>query len=98
MTSVRLSKNVVFRSFGTETVLLNLSTGQYHGVKGSGGHMLEVLADTGDLDEAARKLAAEYSHPVEEITRDMTELCDALAKRSLVEIDEGNPHDPGPDG
>ena len=40
---VRLSENVVFRSFGSETVLLNLKSGQYHGVRGSGGRMLEVL-------------------------------------------------------
>ena len=45
MQSVRIPKHVVFRSFGSETVLLNLSTGQYHGLRGTGGRMLEVLAE-----------------------------------------------------
>jgi hypothetical protein len=89
MPTIRLSENVVFRSFGSETVLLNLTTGQYHGVKGSGGRMLEVLTETGDLDQAARRIAAEYDQPVDKIRRDMTELCDALAERSLVEVTDG---------
>jgi hypothetical protein len=79
----------VFRSFGNETVLLNLSTGQYHGLKGSGGRMLEVLAETPNLDEAAARIAAEYDQPLERVSRDMRSLCDSLAERSLVEIDDG---------
>jgi hypothetical protein len=85
--TVRLCDDVVFRSFGSETVLLNLTTGQYHGLKGSGGRMLEVLAETGDLEAAASLVAGEYGHPLQEVERDMTELCRALAERSLVTID-----------
>jgi hypothetical protein len=89
MTRVRLSESVVFRSFGSETVLLHLTTGQYHGLKGAGGRMLEVLTESGDLDAAARRIADEYGHPLEVVTRDLTELCAALAERSLVELDDG---------
>jgi hypothetical protein len=88
MTKIRISENVVYRSFGSETVLLNLKTGQYHGLKGAGGRMLQVLAERGDLDEAAAQVAREYDHPVEIVTKDLSELCDALAERSLVEIDK----------
>src|SRR5437588_9672289 len=95
MRSVRLGKNVVFRSFGGETVLLNLTTGQYHGVKGSGGRMLEVLAETGDFDGAARTIADEFDHPLEDVSRDMRDLCVALAERSLVEFDEDTPDEAG---
>ena len=84
---VRLSENVVFRSFGSETVLLNLKSGQYHGVKGSGGRMLEVLAETGDVDLSARRIADEYGHPLEDVKRDLNGLCEALAKRDLIEIE-----------
>jgi Coenzyme PQQ synthesis protein D (PqqD) len=88
MRKVRLSNDVVFRSFGSEMVLLNLRTGNYHGVKGSGGRMLEVLAETGDLDAAATQIADEYGQPLEEVTRDMADLCEALARRSLLEIED----------
>jgi hypothetical protein len=88
MPTVRIPDNVVFRSFGSETVLLNLATGQYHGLKGAGGRMLEVLAETPDLDAAARRIANEYGHPVADVSRDMNDLCLALAERSLVELEE----------
>ena len=91
MTVVRLSDNVVFRSFGSETVLLNLTSGQYHGLTGSGGRMLEVLVEVGDLDAATQRLTTEFDHPVDEIRRDLATLCDELAARSLVEIDDGGP-------
>jgi hypothetical protein len=88
MTRVRLSENVVHRSFGAETVLLNLDTGQYHGLRGSGGRMLELLGETGDVDESARRIACELGHPLKEVQRDMDELCRALAERSLLVIEE----------
>jgi hypothetical protein len=89
MARVRLQEKVVYRSFGSETVLLNLTTGQYHGLKGSGGRMLEVLAETPDLDDAAAQIASEYGQPVERIRQDLGELCDQLAARSLITIDDG---------
>jgi hypothetical protein len=85
MTQVRLSDDVVHRSFGSETVLLNLKTGQYHGLRGSGGRMLEILSETGDVDETARRVAAEFDRPLEEVARDVRELCDGLRERQLVE-------------
>jgi hypothetical protein len=92
MTEVRLSDDVVFRSFGSEMVLLNLKTGQYHGLKGSGGRMLEVIAEVGDLDQAALQIADEYGAAPEVVTNDMRRLCQELAERSLVVLG------PEPDG
>ena len=85
MTQVRLSQDVVYRSFGSETVVLNLRTGQYHGLTGSGGRMLELLSETGDVDETARRVAEEFGRPLDEVTRDLAELCDGLRERKLVE-------------
>jgi hypothetical protein len=87
MAKVRLSDHVVHRSFGSETVVLNLDTGQYHGLRGSGGRMLELLDETGDPEASARRLAAELEHPLEEVRRDLDELCRALAERSLLIIE-----------
>ena len=91
MSQVRIPEHVVFRPFGAEIVLLNLQTGQYHGLNHTGGRMLEVLAEVGDMDVAAGRISAEFSRPIEEITKDMSELCNSLVERSLVEIDP----DPG---
>ena len=86
MTRIRLSDNVVYRSFGSETVLLNLDTGHYHGLRGAGGRMLELLSETGDLDQTARRVADEFGRPLDEVTRDLNELCDGLRERQLVEV------------
>ena len=72
-------------------VVLNLQTGQYHGLNRSGSRMLEVLSEVGDFDSAAGLLANEFARPVAEIYEDLAELCDALAKRALVEIDPAAP-------
>lgn len=84
MTRVRLSEDVVYRSFGSETVLLNLKNGQYHGLRGSGGRILEILSETGDSDETARRVAQEFDRPLYEVSRDVDELCRALRDRQLV--------------
>lgn len=94
MTRLRLSDDVVYRSFGAETVVLNLSTGHYHGVRGTGGRMLELLAQTGDVDETARRVSDEFDHPLGDVQRDVNELSQELIKRSLLVVDdgEGGPH------
>jgi hypothetical protein len=72
-------------------VVLNLQTGQYHGLNRSAGRMLEVLAEVGDVGVAADLLSEEFAQPVGKISRDLAELCDALAERSLVEMDPSPP-------
>lgn len=90
MSRIRLASNVVHRSFGAETVLLNLDTGHYHGLRGAGGRMLEALSETGDLEEAARRVAAEFHHPLAEVRADLQELSRELQERSLLVV-EGTP-------
>lgn len=89
MPMVRIPDNVVFRPFGEEMVVLNLGTGQYHGLNRSGGRMLEILAEVGDTAVAAPMIAAEFGHPLEDVARDLAELCTALEERSLVTIEAG---------
>jgi hypothetical protein len=88
MRTVRIPDDVLFRSFGQEMVLLNLRTGQYHGLNDTGGRMLEVLIEVADMDKATRLIATEYGCSVGEVSRDMAELCAALSERALVQIEE----------
>jgi hypothetical protein len=83
---VRVPAHVVFRSFPHETVVLNLDTGKYHGLNPTAGRMLEVLNATETFDRAAERLAEEYDRPVDEIRRDLYDLCAQLRARGLVEI------------
>lgn len=82
-------EHVIFRSFESETVLLNLQTGQYHGLNPTGGRLLELLGETrGTIGEAIDRLAAAAGRRPEEIAGELSAFCLALAERGLIEIHE----------
>jgi Coenzyme PQQ synthesis protein D (PqqD) len=86
---VNVPEHVVYRSFEAETLLLNLETGQYHGLNPTGGRMLELLKDTdGSVRQATERLAAEVDMPPDEIADDLASFCADLAERGLIEVDD----------
>jgi Coenzyme PQQ synthesis protein D (PqqD) len=87
--SVRVPQHVVYRSFPTETVVLNLETGKYHGLNATAGKMLETLAQATSVGDAVASVAASYEQPEEVVERDIQELCSVLLERGLIEIDGG---------
>lgn len=76
------------RAFGSETVLLNLATGQYHGLNATGARMLDLLEETGDAEETARRVAFEADVPHEIVAGDLAELCRQLSARGLIDIED----------
>jgi hypothetical protein len=85
---VKVPQSVVFRSFPTETVVLNLQTGKYHGLNPTAGKMLQALTEAPSVREAAAAVAAEYEAPAATIEVDICDLCQNLLERGLVERDE----------
>lgn len=85
-TRVRLPQHVVHRGFVAETVVLNLRTGQYHGLNPTAGRMLEAINSSSSIGAAVPDLAAEYGIDPEQIERDLVELCHGLLDRDLIEI------------
>ncbi len=85
--SVRFAipQHVASRAFPTEMILLNLNTGQYHGLNPTGGRMYEVLGECGHLDEAAARLSGEFGQPLEAVASDLRDLCAGLVERGLLE-------------
>lgn len=79
-------QHVMHRAFPTETVLLNLNTGQYHGLNPTAGRMFEVLEKTGNPGQAAAELASDFELPVDVIETDLNELCSGLVDRGLLEV------------
>jgi len=87
---VRLPQHVVHRSFVAETVVLNLRTGQYHGLNPTAGRMLEALADVPTAGSVVVELAQEYGVEEARVQEDLLALCDGLLERGLIEIvDDG---------
>ncbi len=86
---VRVPQHVVYRSFPTETVVLNLNTGKYHGLNATAGAMLQALERAPSLRDAAAAVAAEYGQEQATVEHDMDELCRLLLDRGLIEVERG---------
>jgi hypothetical protein len=83
---VRLPQHVVYRSFVAETVVLNLNTGQYHGLNRTAGRMLEALHTAPIAGAVVPELAREYEVEPAKIESDLIALCLGLVERGLIEI------------
>ena len=82
----RVPEHVVCQRFPTETVMLNLQTGKYHGLNASAGLMLERLQEEGRVGAAAERVAAEVEMPLANIRRDIGSLCAQLLQRGMLEL------------
>jgi predicted urease superfamily metal-dependent hydrolase len=90
--SIKVPQHVVYRGFPSETVVLNLNTGRYHGLNATAGNMLEALERAACVRDAAAAVAGEYGQQRATVERDMCELCNLLLERGLVELDGGSAH------
>lgn len=84
---IKVPQHVVYRSFPSETVVLNLQTGRYHGLNATAGSMLDALERAACVRDAALVVGEQYGHPHEVVERDMCELCSLLLARGLIELD-----------
>lgn len=87
---IKVPQHVVYRSFPSETVVLNLETGRYHGLNATAGSMLEALERASCVREAAATVAGEYEQSQTVVEQDMCELCNVLLARGLIELDGGS--------
>jgi hypothetical protein len=88
-TRVRISDGVAHRHFPEELVVVNLRTGQYHGLNETAGRMLEALEEMGTVGAAAGVVAEESGEPLERVQGDLVTLCSGLLERGIIEIDAG---------
>ncbi len=89
---IKVPQHVVYRSFPSETVVLNLQTGRYHGLNPTAGSMLEALERAACVRDAAAAVAGEYAQPQAAVEQDICELCNVLLARGLIELDGDSPH------
>lgn len=85
---LRLPEYVVHRSFESDTIVLNLKNGTYHGLNPTGGRMLEVVSEAPTVQAAAELIANEYEQDLHVVTGDLASLCVEFLDRGLVEIVE----------
>jgi hypothetical protein len=84
---IRVPSHVAARTFSGETVLLNLATGEYHGLDSTGGAFLAALERNPDVAAAFDELLSVYAVDPAILERDLQGFCDALVERGLLEIE-----------
>jgi hypothetical protein len=82
---LRLPQHVVHRGFVAETVVLNLTTGKYHGLNPVGGRMLEVVNEAPTVRDAAEVITEEYGQDPGAVEADLVAFCRDLLDRGLLE-------------
>ena len=87
---IEVPEHVVSRAFEQQTVLLNLKSGNYHGINEVGVRMLEASTAAATPRETVAALAAEYDQPESVIEHDLAELLRGLADRGLLVADPGD--------
>jgi Coenzyme PQQ synthesis protein D (PqqD) len=85
--SIRVPADVVFREFPTETVVLNLQTGKYHGLNPTAGEMFTALDETESVDAAAQVISERHDVDLARVRQDICELCELLDERGLIVIE-----------
>lgn len=88
---VVVPSHVVHRSFPSETVVLNLQTGKYHGLNPTAGAMLDALKSTGSIVDASAEVAERFDLSQEMVEEDVVRLCAALLERGLIGLDNEGP-------
>ena len=83
---VRIPQHVVFKSFVSETVVLNLETGKYHGLNSTAGRMLEALDRLGSVEDVVALLSEEFQVPSETLRADVHRFCEEMRERGLLEL------------
>ena len=84
--SISVPTHVVFRDLAHETVLLNITTGQYHGIDAIGARFFAAMRDSANLQEAAKTMAVEFSQPLDRIEADLAAFGAQMVSLGLIEL------------
>jgi len=84
---VTVPSQVMARTVGDETVILDLASGTYFGLDPVGARIWELIADAGTLAQICDIMLTEFEVSREDLERDVLALVQALLDRQLVSVD-----------
>lgn len=84
--AVSVPEHVIFREFASETVALNIASGQFHGLNPTAGRMVHLAGRAAHARDAIGPLAEEYGVPSQQVERDLVALLRQLLERELIEV------------
>ena len=83
---VAIPAQVMARTVGAETVILDLASGMYFGLDPIGARIWRLLGEGKTLAEVCDAMQATHDVPREKIELDVVELVEALQAQRLVAI------------
>ena len=83
---VEISDAVIWRDLGGDVVILNVESGVYFGLDGSGGQIWRELVDHGSVEKAFEALKQQFDIGSDELRHDLDELVDQLVGKGLVQL------------
>ncbi len=85
---VTVPAQVMDRSVGDETVILDLASGTYYGLDPVGARMWQLLGEGKSLAEVCDLMLQEYDVPQERLAQDLLKLAEQLAAQGLVAVQD----------
>jgi hypothetical protein len=87
-TTITISPDVVSRTVAGEVLILNLATGDYHGLDPIGSRIWDLIAERRAFGAIAEAIVAEYDVDPERAKSDLARLLGEMAHKGLVRIDD----------
>jgi Coenzyme PQQ synthesis protein D (PqqD) len=85
MTGFRVNEpNVVYEVFGEEVILVNLDSGKYYSVSGTGPIIWNELVNGFGIEEIAGRIQRRYTGELETITGAVAAFVDRLTREELL--------------
>jgi len=84
--SLEISEDAVYRELDGEAVLLNLDTGIYFGLNGTGTRIWNLIAQHGTLQKVLDAMAEEYDASPHSLENDLLQLACQLSEKGLVRV------------
>jgi coenzyme PQQ synthesis protein D (PqqD) len=94
------SPHVIHETIDGEVIVINLASGNYYSVKGSGADVWEVIESSPGADKTtiAEALAARFERSSDEIGRDIADFLESLQREELVAPTENGAAAPSTNG
>jgi len=83
---VEISDGVIWRDLGGDVVILNVETGVYFGLDGSGGQIWRELVKHGTIEKTFQSLKQQFDIEPDELRRDLDALVDQFVQKRLVQL------------
>jgi hypothetical protein len=83
---VKMIDDVVWRDLADEVVILNLASGLYFGLEGTGGRIWHALAELGSTEQAIDLITAEYDADHAQVEQDIERLVAELNDKDCSKL------------